>query len=114
MLACLHTKSEHSPGYGTATIEGLVHRAVALGYGAAALTDVENLYGQVKFHHAARQCGLRAITGVELRAGYGPGLFHTARCRTARAAREPLRRALHGGIRARPYRARGYQGADGP
>lgn len=36
------------------------------------MTDVENLYGQIKFHHAARLAGIKPITGVELRAGFGP------------------------------------------
>src|SRR5437879_137978 len=73
MFAPLHTKSEHSPGYGTASVDELLRRAAAYGYPALALTDVENLYGQVKFHHAARLRGIKPITGVELRSGYGPG-----------------------------------------
>src|SRR5687767_964606 len=72
MFAPLHTKSEHSPGYGTASVEDLLHRAAAHGYPALALTDVENFYGQVKFHYAARAHGLKPITGVELRSGHGP------------------------------------------
>ncbi len=89
MFACLHTKSEHSPGYGTAPVDGLVRRAAALGYAAVALTDVENLYGQVKFHHAARLRGLKAITGVELRAGYG---FGTLGCKQRGMIRSPKAR----------------------
>src|SRR5436190_18215187 len=72
MFIPLHTKSNYSPGYGTATVEELVGRAVADGYPALALTDIENLYGQPRFHEAARQHGVRPITGVELRSGYGP------------------------------------------
>jgi DNA polymerase III alpha subunit len=71
MFIPLHVKSHFSPGEGVATIEELVDRAVALRLPALALTDVENLYGQVRFHHAARAVGIRAITGVELRAGFG-------------------------------------------
>src|SRR5947209_16721128 len=71
MFAPLHIKSHYSPGYGTASVEELVSRAHAYGYPALALTDVENLYGQVQFHHAARHYGIKPITGVELRAGYG-------------------------------------------
>src|SRR5215472_8173318 len=73
MFVPLHTKSEHSPGYGTASVDDLLRHAAAYGYPAVALTDVENLYGQVKFHHAARLHGIKPITGVELRSGYGPG-----------------------------------------
>jgi DNA polymerase III alpha subunit len=72
MFAPLHTKSEHSAGYGTASVDDLVRRAAASGYPALALTDMENLYGQVKFHHASRHWGVKPITGVELRSGYGP------------------------------------------
>jgi DNA polymerase III subunit alpha len=69
----LHTKSEHSAGYGTASVDELVRRVRDHGYRALALTDLENLYGQVKFHHAARHYGVKPITGVELRSGHGPG-----------------------------------------
>jgi DNA polymerase III alpha subunit len=48
-------------------VERLVERAAVLGLPALALTDVENLYGQVFFHRLARERGLRPITGVELR-----------------------------------------------
>src|ERR1044071_9275043 len=70
MFAPLHCKSEYSLGYGTATVEELVEAAVGYGYPAIALTDIENVYGQVRFHHAARAAGVKPITGVELRAGY--------------------------------------------
>ncbi|PYM46425.1 MAG: hypothetical protein DME16_14785 [Candidatus Rokuibacteriota bacterium] len=72
MLVPLHVASQFSAGYGTASVDALVRRAAALGYRALALTDVENLYAQVRLHHAARAQGVKPITGVELRAGYGP------------------------------------------
>src|SRR5437867_7920011 len=68
MLIPLHTKSHYSLGFGTASIPRLVERARALGLSALALTDMENLYGQVIFHRLAREKGLRPITGVELQA----------------------------------------------
>jgi DNA-directed DNA polymerase III PolC len=68
----LHVKSDFSAGYGTATIDELVRCAARHGCPAIALTDVENMYGQVHFHLAARALGLRAITGVELRQRHGP------------------------------------------
>jgi DNA polymerase III alpha subunit len=61
----LHVKSDYSLGYGTASVDDIVARAAALGYAALALTDIENLYGQVRFHHQCRSRGLRALTGVE-------------------------------------------------
>ena len=73
MYAPLHTKSHYSLGDGCTPVEVLVERAAALGYPALGLTDVENLYGQVEFHHAARARGVVPITGVELRGGFGPG-----------------------------------------
>ena len=36
------------------------------------VADLETLKGQVEFHHAARALGVKAITGVELRAGHAP------------------------------------------
>ncbi len=70
MFAPLHVKSDYSLGYGTASVEELVEKATAFGYSALALTDLENLYGQVRFHHACNQRGIRALTGVELRPGF--------------------------------------------
>jgi len=66
----LHVKSHASPGIGVHAPEALAERAAQLGFRALALTDVENLYAQVRFHHACRAFGLRALTGVELRAGF--------------------------------------------
>src|SRR5262245_10071780 len=63
----LHVKSDFSAGYGTARVDELARCAAHHGFPAIALTDVENMYGQVHFHLAARAYGLRAITGVELR-----------------------------------------------
>ncbi|HEV8149399.1 MAG TPA: PHP domain-containing protein, partial [Gemmatimonadales bacterium] len=72
MFVPLHTKSEYSLGLGTAPVEALLRRAADFGYPALALTDLENLSGQVRLHHAAYAAGIQPITGVELRRGYGP------------------------------------------
>ena len=72
MYAPLHTKSHYSLGDGCTPVDALVERAAGLGYPALALTDVENLYGQIQFHHAARARGVAPMTGVELRGGFGP------------------------------------------
>src|SRR5438128_8963002 len=88
MFAPLHTKSEHPPGYGSASVEELLSRARAYGYSAVALTDVENLYGQVRFHCAARVYGIKPITGVELRSGYGPGTLGSKQGRLVLLARD--------------------------
>lgn len=60
MFVPLHTKSHHSLGYGNASVDELVERAAELGYHALVLTDLENLYGQVKFH---RLCRVANMTG---------------------------------------------------
>jgi hypothetical protein len=88
MFVPLHTKSAHSPGYGTACVDELVRRASKHGYPALALADVENLYGQVAFHHAARRLGVKPITGVELRSGYRPGTLGSKRRRLVLLARD--------------------------
>ena len=72
MLVPLHVKSHYSLGHGTAPVERLVERAAMLGLPALALTDIENLYGQVVFHKLAGEKSLHAITGAELRSPAGP------------------------------------------
>lgn len=72
MYAPLHTKSHYSLGDGCTPVDALVDRAAGLGYPVLGLTDVENLYGQIQFHHAARARGVAPVTGVELRGGFGP------------------------------------------
>ncbi|UFS70756.1 DNA polymerase III subunit alpha [Geomonas sp. RF6] len=70
MFIPLHVKSDYSLGFGTASVEELIERAVALGYRALALTDLENLYAQVRFHQGCREAGIRPLTGLELRPGF--------------------------------------------
>ncbi len=70
MFVPLHIKSEYSLGFGTASVEELAMRAAAFGYGAIALTDLENMAEQVRFHYQCRAVGIRAITGIELRPGF--------------------------------------------
>jgi DNA polymerase III alpha subunit len=70
--ALLRVPSDHSAGHGASTVEQLVDRAHAEDVAALALTDVETLRGQPRFHRAARERGIRPLTGVELRAGHGP------------------------------------------
>src|SRR4051812_40905064 len=88
MFVPLHTKSDHSPGYGTASVEELVRGVAARGFSAVALTDVENFYGQVQYHHAARAWGIQPITGVELRSGYGAHALGSKQGRLVLLARD--------------------------
>lgn len=70
MFVPLHVKSYYSLGYGTASIDELVDEASMLGFSALALTDLENLSGQVQFHYRCCAKGIKPITGLELRAGF--------------------------------------------
>lgn len=72
MFVPLHAKSRYSIGLGTAAIPALVQHAGRAGSSHLALTDVENVCGQVQLHAACRAAGLKPITGVELRAGFAP------------------------------------------
>lgn len=71
LLVPLHVKSHYSLGLGTLSISSIVEGAVSRASRAIALTDLENLYGQVEFHAACRQAGIRPLTGIELRRGFG-------------------------------------------
>jgi DNA-directed DNA polymerase III PolC len=67
MPVSLHTHSWYSLLEGVAGIDALLHRAAALGYGALALTDTNNLYGAVPFTQAAHRHGIRPLLGACLR-----------------------------------------------
>jgi DNA-directed DNA polymerase III PolC len=68
----LHAKSDHSLGYGCVAPEALARTAAELGFSALALTDLETLSAQVRFHEACRAFGIHPISGVELRPGFVP------------------------------------------
>jgi DNA polymerase III alpha subunit len=53
---------------GVASPEALAEQAAALGYGALALTDRDNLYLAVRFLQAGAAAGVRALPGAELTA----------------------------------------------
>ncbi|MBI5948357.1 MAG: error-prone DNA polymerase [Chloroflexi bacterium] len=62
----LHAHSCWSLREGASATDEMVDRAVALGYPAMAITDHDNLYGAMEYARAARERGLRPITGCEL------------------------------------------------
>ena len=62
----LHAHSAYSFLDGASLPEELAARAAELGYDALALTDHDGVYGSLEFAHAAKQLGLRAITGAEV------------------------------------------------
>jgi DNA polymerase III alpha subunit len=95
MFVTLHLKSDYSLGYGTSSVDELVEHAAASGYRTLALTDLENLYGQVRFHDRCRQHGIQPITGVELRSG-----FHGRKNPGIREGRVVLLALDHSGYRS--------------
>lgn len=65
-FACLHAHSAYSAGFGIASLESLVERAVKLNLNALAITDINTLAGSVSFDCLARKKGIRPIIGCEL------------------------------------------------
>src|SRR3970040_994205 len=100
----LHCHSAYSFLDGASQPEELAARASELGYEALALTDHDGLYGSLEFAHAAKEFGVRPITGAEVtleggahvtllaesRRGYGNlcRLLTTAHAGTRRAGKE--------------------------
>ena len=66
MFAHLHTRSWFSFLAGGSSPEDLVQCAHSAGQQAIALTDVDGVYGVVRFQQACRQFGLRSILGAEI------------------------------------------------
>ena len=62
----LHAHSAYSFLDGASQPEELAARAAELGYGALALTDHDGVYGSLEFAHAAKDLGVRPITGAEV------------------------------------------------
>ena len=62
----LHCHSAYSCLDGASHPEELVVRAAELGYPALALTDHDGVYGSLEFAHAAKDAGVRPITGAEV------------------------------------------------
>src|ERR1019366_10577281 len=62
----LHVHSEYSLLDGACRVRPLVERVHELGMPAVALTDHGSLSGTVKFYRAAKEVGVKPITGLEL------------------------------------------------
>ncbi|MFN2520257.1 MAG: DNA polymerase III subunit alpha [Candidatus Limnocylindria bacterium] len=67
MYVELHCHSHYSFLDGASGVEDLADAALGAGMDALALTDTNGLYGAVRFWNAARERGLRAIFGCEMR-----------------------------------------------
>ncbi len=66
MLSEFHARSAFSFLRGASQPEAMVRRAAELGYTSLAFTDHEGFYGSARAHHAALECGLRALVGATL------------------------------------------------
>ena len=62
----LHCHSAYSFLDGASLPEELAARAAELGYEALALTDHDGVYGSLEFAQAAKDLGVRPITGAEV------------------------------------------------
>lgn len=62
----LHLHSNYSLLEGASSIEELLDAAWAQGHRALALTDHNGMFGAMEFARAAKEAGLRPITGLEL------------------------------------------------
>jgi error-prone DNA polymerase len=62
----LHACSAFSFLLGASQPEVMVRRAAELGYDSIAITDRGGFYASARAHHAARECGIRAIAGCVL------------------------------------------------
>ncbi|OYV66896.1 MAG: hypothetical protein B7Z72_10530, partial [Gemmatimonadetes bacterium 21-71-4] len=67
----LHCHSGFSLLDGASNPETLIARAAAIGMGAVALTDHDDLGGAVRWAEAGREHGVEAIVGLELTVGTG-------------------------------------------
>jgi error-prone DNA polymerase len=82
----LHCHSAYSFLDGASQPEELAVRAAELGYEALALTDHDGLYGSLEFARAAKDFGVRPITGAEVTLDSGVGSTEPPKSRGAGAA----------------------------
>ena len=66
MFVHLRLHTEFSVVDGTNRIDDVVASAVADGQPALAITDLNNLFGAIKFYKAARGAGVKPLIGAEL------------------------------------------------
>jgi error-prone DNA polymerase len=62
----LHALSAFSFLEGASQPEMMVREAARLGYDSIAITDRAGFYGSARAHHAAKECGIRAVVGSVL------------------------------------------------
>ena len=93
----LHCHSSYSFLDGASLPEELAARAAELGYPALALTDHDGVYGSLEFAHAAKDLGVRPITGAEVTLDGGSHV--TLLVESSRGLREPVPHPHRGACR---------------
>ena len=89
----LHCHSSYSFLDGASLPEELAARAAELGYPALALTDHDGVYGSLEFAHAAKDLGVRPITGAEVTLS-GVGSTEPPKRRGVGSTEPPKRRGV--------------------
>ena len=100
----LQVRSHYSLMRGTASLEDLCAAAIARGMLALALTDIDGLYGAVRFVAIARDAGLAPILGATITPVAGPERrwwWHPSRRRGRRCRRHAGRTGRAGADRDR-------------
>src|SRR5215510_7951823 len=98
----LHCHSAYSFLDGASHPEELAARAAELGYEALALTDHEGVYGSLEFAHAAKDFGVRPITGAEVTLSDGSHVTLLVESPHGYANLCRLLTAAHAGTRPKP------------
>ena len=73
-FAEFHARSAFSFLEGASQPETMVRQAAELGYDCIAITDKAGFYGSARAHHAAMDCGIRAVVGTVLEMPGGAGV----------------------------------------
>ena len=78
-FAHLQVRSHYSLMRGTAPIDALLVATRERGMTSMALTDIDGLYGAVRFLEMARTVGIRPILGATITPVVGPGRVATSK-----------------------------------
>ncbi len=89
MIHELHARSAFSFLEGASQPEAMVQQAAQLGYSAIAITDQMGFYGSARAHHAAKECGIRALVGSMLK--FADGTSFPVLCATRDGYRQMSR-----------------------
>lgn len=102
MFAHLHVRSWFSFLAGGSSPEDLAEHAAGMGMGALALTDLNGVYGVVRFQQACRRRGIRPVTGAEVHVADAGPLVLLARTLSGYANLCRILSAAHAASHERP------------